>query len=816
MRVPLQRHTRTTPSAQPLQPRSAAGATPEAFGAGVGAALTGLAAQTQALGNFVQEQQTQKARFDTSRRLSAFQTEVQRTMAEAKRAADPAQANFADQATAIYRNLEADFINNQVPDELKDEFSARTAQIGEAVVNDALKFQYESTDLYFRRAIEDEYEAARTELDQGASFEMLEAQRARLDELLDSTALSEAEKVAMRRQIYVGLESVAYKSLVRAGKIESGALGVGAGGRGGSLTLLREFTGLPDEALEETALAAEQSAVRQIGSLDAWAAMPDRAQAALISVVADVGELPEPVLRAIAGGDLTDVAAAIRAMGGERRAIEADTMLGEVELPAEQLDADERFSNIPYEDRLALRADADREAAAILTAQTQAETARNKALVNALHTAIFDGQAGQADIDNAREQGWLVDIDDISKAAKMLEKRDEDLRLAQLGQQILAGGRTMDPSNSDHRDMLNAMVGRKGIEALDSLDAEYAATTLIPMVRTAQDIPTDVAGLLQGMIRNNDTAKAQWGLDLMTQLEQASPAAYAARFNEADRRDVYFWQARKDYYPEEVLMPMVRGGLTQAERAATEQLRAEGSRILQNKDLNVMGTLLNEIVPWGYSHAGIRHNIPWAARALEMDFQELFIDEYARDGDIARAKAAAVKTLKSVWAVSEIGGQATLMKYPPERVGYPPINGSFDWIEQQVRTELAIPENEAFELIADEQTRQEVEDFRRGGEPPSYLVVRTDANGVSRIAMTDEGVPVREYFEITEEMRAEQELEWEGKRQQLLEYDSHNLFGQAYEHSLETGEPIPQELMDQYDQQNPWNTLTGTVPEGMR
>src|SRR5690606_27196924 len=112
------------------------------------------------------------------------------------------------------------------------------------------------------------------------------------------------------------------------------------------------------------------------------------------------------VQRAIASGDLMQVAEAVDSLSatdGDRRSIEAQIILGTSDMPEGMLDADPRFANIPYEDRIALRADAEREAAAIQTAEDKAAKAAKEAAINDLKVGLYDGNLGQWDIDQLRE-----------------------------------------------------------------------------------------------------------------------------------------------------------------------------------------------------------------------------------------------------------------------------------------------------------------------------------------------------------------------------------------------------------------------------
>jgi hypothetical protein len=77
-----------------------------------------------------------------------------------------------------------------------------------------------------------------------------------------------------------------------------------------------------------------------------------------------------------------------------------------------------------------------------------------------------------------------------------------------------------------------------------------------------------------------------------------------------------------------------------------------------------------------------------------------------------------------------------MMKYPPEKY-YEPINGSHDWIAEQLRFDLAGLGYrwDSYQLISDDQTMRDVANKQK----PSYRVVVRDENGVYKPVKTRNG-----------------------------------------------------------------------------
>lgn len=792
-----------------------AGTAGAASGADLGNALMQAGNSLGSAGSLLTQQANAAKRFGIMQNFSSFQQSVEQQFEELKRNADPAQGNFAEQATAYYDKWEQEWLAS-VPDEFYDEFATRSADIKTQVTRNALAFQYERTDQYFRQGLNDQLNVSLQSLDQDGSIANLDNQRATIDAYINATTLTEAEKVALRRQAYKNLESVSYKSEVRRGNLELGALGVGSA-PGDAADLILDFDGTSlengldyetnRELLTQRVEEAEAQAVAAVGSMDRWSKLPPRARAALISLTDDLGELPASVKEAIDSGDLEEVASAVAELSGaegDRRIREAQIILGTEDMPEGMLDADPRFANIPYEDRLVLRADAEREAAQQQAADAAAAKAARDTAINSLMVNIYDGNAGQYQIDQAREEGWLTDYEDIKRAQDALEKRDGDLRLVQSMQAMLAMGVTLNPADEDHRKMFNTYIGNNGLAAIQQMNDQYVKSVLIPAVRTAGDLPTDTVGTLTGMMRSQDPQRALFALDTLSQLQQASPEAYDARVSDAVAADVAYWQSVKDYYPEDEVLSSVRGGTTQEERTKVKMLREEATASIKAGEINtdVAGELANG--NWFQSDAIMATGV---ANMLNTDYQRILINEYARDGNMAKAEERAKALIGRVWAVTELGGQRTLLRYPPERAGYPTWNGSFDWITEQGRAEMGLAPDQNFQLISDAQTEAEVEAYRRGeGGPPSYLATYIDEDGNIAVPTAITGakgeeryVPQRIYFQITEEMQAEkaQHLSDAKRRQETL--DMQEIYRKAWSHSMITGIPVPVVIQQNFE-----------------
>jgi hypothetical protein len=467
------------------------------------------------------------------------------------------------------------------------------------------------------------------------------------------------------------------------------------------------------------------------------------------------------------------------------------------------LDDDPRFANVPYEDRLALRADAQREIEAALAAQAALDKATREAAINAMKHGIEDGTVGQADIDAAVENGTLADFTDRKAVQDMLDKKTADVRLASDAVSALQSDAFVwDPTSEKHQQMQNALIGDDGVARIAAMDAGYFNSWVIPNATRTGDIASSTIGTLSGMVRSTDQTKSLWALDALRQLREADPRAFDQRTNDKLARDVEFYSARRNSLPADVLMERINGGPDQKTRQANELLRAEAKEYLNGSKGGVtnLSTRVSDVIE-RFDTITTSPNVSAyapAAKGLDLEYQAIFQDNYVMYGEPEAAHKATIKELQKTWGVSTVGGRDVLMRNPPEKSGYRPLSGGYDWITPAARTEFAIPEGNELELISDDQTKDELDRFKAGQSttPPSYMAVWYDANNVPRVVM-DGKLPARRYFEpsAADKLREVQEFE-----RQKLEYEYQEFrkkFRDVQFESLRQGLPVPDEYFEE-------------------
>lgn len=422
------------------------------------------------------------------------------------------------------------------------------------------------------------------------------------------------------------------------------------------------------------------------------------------------------------------------------------------------LDTDSRYRSLTFEDRVALRADGARQAQADSTAQMQEQEAVRKASANQLYTDLFDGKAGQADIDNARMKGILLGYEEISKAAGILTKKSTDqATLQEFLQKVQTPGAIFSPTNTDDKKGFNALFEEtKGADRLAAMDREYFSGTMLPIVERTRDMPTEMVGTLTGMVRSRNQQQALFALDALGQLQRTSPRAYEDRVSAETQADVSRYMMLRNTMPAEELLRTINGGNTQEERQAAEIRRKDGERLLAAKDGKIpkIDGVLQEVLGQygnflGFGKPAIGASAP-AAVGLERYANELWLTEYIKSGNVDAATKIVLDTVKVRYGVTEIGGGGKkLMELPPDKAGYKPLGGNFNYIDREVRELFKLKPEDKYELQTDEQTRQEFAAFQAGklNRPPSYGLVTLGADGLARGAVLENGKPKRAWFQ---------------------------------------------------------------------
>lgn len=406
------------------------------------------------------------------------------------------------------------------------------------------------------------------------------------------------------------------------------------------------------------------------------------------------------------------------------------------------IDLDMTYASIPYETRVALRTDAEREAKSDIVQQQKAAAAALEMDKNNLFTGLAFGNFGRAELDSAVERGVLTDYDDRKKAEDILERKEKEQDFAASAVQKYNDPRSLwDHTDADDKKRANMLVGAPGLESIRRLDESYITGGLAPIVSRLQMIPDDVVGVLANMAGSRDSKRVQFALEALTTIETASPQAFKRQMSDDVEKLVARWNVAKGTESTETLLKEMSGGDAPEVRRARESRRKDAEEILRTRERGTsnaqtfVAEFLSENDPGIFTTEPSLPRYGALADALEREYSEAFVQEYEVFGDVALAKESATTRMKLKWGTTMIGGKAQIMPRPPEKYAPKGPDGTHAWLGDHVREVFNLPPETAFELYADRDTEAAI----AAKKPPVYKVIYFDDAGFPRVAMTPDG-----------------------------------------------------------------------------
>lgn len=406
--------------------------------------------------------------------------------------------------------------------------------------------------------------------------------------------------------------------------------------------------------------------------------------------------------------------------------------------------------------------------------------------------AAFDGQTPNeyADLDP-------VDRAELeAKTGKALEDRVKVGSVFEASMQLADPTKVWDPTDPDDKKRIDALFSiDDGASRMMQRDQEFFDGIVVPLVQRTDMIPRDARGSLAAMTRSSDAATVTWALAAMDSLEQMNPETFRNDMGEDAVKKVLDYRSdlslRK---PEEIVEKLQR-----SEDPSLAKARQEAEKVGREFAAKVSDkTIIDHFDPSIFVTGPSAPEDPLAMGQLRAEFERVYAEEYARNGNPEKAEENAFKLIDGVWGQTELGGARQIMRRPPERY-YPAIDGSHAWMAEQAMTELGPliaglggsefvsqidaatglmtealqPSDATFWLRADAQTDSEI----KSGAKPSYRVVVRDKDGNLISPPIRYRFDPKPYIERRhQQFRADQsmasqmlEMEAEGAAQSLIE-----------------------------------------------
>lgn len=446
---------------------------------------------------------------------------------------------------------------------------------------------------------------------------------------------------------------------------------------------------------------------------------------------------------------------------------------------------------VPYEDKVAIGIDAGNDLIRQNNAAATARQAEIDAQVNDLKFRIDDGKAGYADVAAARQAGWLTNADTAQALVKRISERDkEGLNLAAATQKVANPAYRFNQFSKDDKDAVNLFYDKGAAQAgvgLATGDAQ-AIQTLRGVVERTNIVPSSASDLLQSGIWSSNASERDTAFSVMDGLYRQNPQAVRQAFPEDAIARLQDYQQLASLLPPDELDKHLNPALNPAEAERRNKLRGEGEKIYRGDAAHPgidIGDVLKAFDPtpgsffsWNDTPAAPRD--PIAAASLNNDFMALFAERYSITGQKDVAEAQALERLKGKWGVSNAGPHSYVMAYPPENY-YPVINGSHDWMDEQLGSFVTaqVPDAQDYFPIATPDTEAVVSRNRSMGtsEPVPYQVAIIDKDGVFRVltapnsaqavSVAFDPVKAAADAQATFELRRQQELQRRARQNEI-------------------------------------------------
>lgn len=750
-------------------------------GSPVGAALEQAGNKGQQLVNHYQTRVEQQERFQSLIGFDELGSSLTAETQKAKQEMQPGAAGLHDQLLETYDKRSSEWLA-QIPESQRPEFEARirskrnSFSVGAATIENAESQRYSGV------KIGERIETAKQGILQGGPSQIDPFAKDVEEMIKAAPGLTPVQREEALRTVKPTLEVAGYLSLPAEEKLRvAKGWGIDKGFSGTALErtmqVLRDKEGFrsstywdvnahrvgygsdtitgPDGSVRQvrqgdtvTRADAERdlqrrsadflSGVKSSVGEEAFNRLNANQQAALGSVAYNYGSLPSSVVTAARSGDPEALARSIEGLQGHNEGVNRARRLSEAAMVRSTGDGpvqgyaapDQRFNNIPAEQRLQLAGRAEIEFRKQVAEESAAATATYNDRFNTMQTGILDGTMGAADVQRARQDGWLKDAGDIMRLNAQIAARDKGLSdVAAFGQAMADPSFPWNPVNKDHKDAVDA-----GYQSLAKKTGSMEALQTI--AEKTGIVPASAAVAMQGAMFSPDATRVQGALQTAANLvggrypDIFAGATGGEKLTEAANTFRHYVYDR---------------GMTAAE--ATKRIMEERTPEYEQKvkarikseDMNdvVKKNLKDSDIRSAFDDSWIPFNNPALTFSPEMrvramgDYEEIFREKFAKNGDVSLSKTLALDEMKKVWGTTSVSGAKTIMKYPPERS---PVYAGIENPSEQIAMQAvaAIKDMNGVDVergkIRMDEVKNTGERYMRG-EPPTYVLSYTDKNG---------------------------------------------------------------------------------------
>jgi GH24 family phage-related lysozyme (muramidase) len=750
-------------------------------GSPVGQALEQAGNKGQALVERYQTRVEQQERFQSFLSFDEFSSGMTTEADKAKQTMQPGALGLHDKLLQTYDTRSKEWLAS-IPESQRPEFEARIRAKRESFSLGAARLERDESERFQIDGITKRAETAKAGILQSGP-DAVGAFTNDVNELIDSSTLTPIAKQQAKDKVRADLAETGYLSLAKrdpeaAQRVAKG-WGVDQGFSGTAvdrtMQLLRDKEGfksgtywdvnahrlgygsdtitMPDGSVRtvkqgDTVSRADAerdlqrrtneslAQVRSAVGDEAFGRLNPNQQAALGSVTYNYGRLPENIAAAVRSGNSEAIAAAIEARQGDNQGVNRNRRLSEAALSRSSGDGpvpgvyapDARFDAVPSDRRLRLAGMADLEQRRRDVEVSRAETMAYNDRFNTLQTAIIDNNATLADIQKARQDGWLKDANDIMRLTGMIQSRDKGFSDTQaFGQAMANPNFAWNPVDKDQRDIVDA--------GFKSLGGNMQALQTI--AEKTGIVPASAGVALKGALFSPDAQTVQNALQTAANLAGGRFSDIFASVPDGGKLTDAANTFRHYVYDRgmsaaDATKRIMEERTPEYEQKVKAKLKSDDVNEAVKKNLTV-----NDIrSAFDPSFLGLASN-PQLTFSPEMrvramgDYEEIFREKFLKNGDVSLSKTLALEEMKKTWGVTSVSGTKTVMKYPPERSpAYVGVENPSEQIAMQAVS--AIKDLNGVDVerskIRFDEVKNTGERYMRG-QPPTYVLSYVDKNG---------------------------------------------------------------------------------------
>lgn len=408
------------------------------------------------------------------------------------------------------------------------------------------------------------------------------------------------------------------------------------------------------------------------------------------------------------GGAPGTVADKVNNQMGSHKANAAKLLGGNYE-PEDNLDEDPAFANVPYEDRVALRKDAQTNVNAMMADQARATKEHYDTFVDNVKTGTYDGTIGRQQLEGMLHNQEL-EFKDFNAALEIYDKREKEGSDARTGMHMLQAGVPWTADSADDNRIADAVFAKPLQDALRNGD-ESAQDTLVNFAGQTSLIPPKAIDALSAVVNGQDVNKKMKALDVLTNLEDVANYGYH-KVPEELRAQVDRYNVLKSVLPSEELLAAISPGYTLEQRQQKDGLEKIFNTELAKGDKSTIMPGFNKVLeafdPGMFADQPVDVNYGPAVAGMHSEWTELMKYNFVKTGgNMDAAFKITQKQIERIWGNTDVGGKRKLMAFPVEKF-VRPVDGSHAWVDEQIVSDFKLPPGSKYELVADHHTENSI------------------------------------------------------------------------------------------------------------